>query len=226
MELHIKPTLHFCFVEGRTIFLDEETNRYFCIPLDLDRPFQRIAEARERTADGIPDDAVRALVGLDILEPRLPGARTIADRCPLVHPNADLGTPPPQSICVPTTAAALLQRLRADWIVARCAIADIRRLIEQERGRFAPRKAARTHASDLKIARAMDVSDYVLGRKDRCLPRSIAIIRCCLRTGHEAALVIGVRINPFAAHCWAQRGSTVLGDSLEIARIYTPICAF
>ncbi len=75
------------------------------------------------------------------------------------------------------------------------------------------------------MSAAFEVSDFVFGRNDRCLQRAIAMIRRCLRVGHNPSLVIGVRINPFTAHCWVQQDLTVVGDSIDIARIYTPICA-
>jgi hypothetical protein len=37
--------------------------------------------------------------------------------------------------------------------------------------------------------------------------------------------VLGVRMNPFSAHAWAQFGSIVLTDSLEQVREFTPILA-
>lgn len=58
---------------------------------------------------------------------------------------------------------------------------------------------------------------------DRCLPRSIALALRLARYGAGANVVIGVRSDPFGAHCWAQVGDAVLNDSPEEVLRYTPI---
>lgn len=58
---------------------------------------------------------------------------------------------------------------------------------------------------------------------DRCLPRSIALALCLARHGCRVHVVLGVKLAPFAAHCWAQNRGEVLNDELEEVRRYTPI---
>lgn len=58
---------------------------------------------------------------------------------------------------------------------------------------------------------------------DRCLARSIALALCLAAKGDRARIVLGVRIAPFGAHCWAQHGDKVLNDSLEEVQRYHPI---
>ncbi len=58
---------------------------------------------------------------------------------------------------------------------------------------------------------------------DRCLPRSIALSICLASSGDRSRIVIGVRTPPFGAHCWTQKGSEVLNDSLEEVRRFEPI---
>jgi hypothetical protein len=56
-----------------------------------------------------------------------------------------------------------------------------------------------------------------------CLARSYMALKYLRTLGHDAALVIGVRTWPFAAHCWLQSGAVVLDDTLEHVRPYHPI---
>ena len=58
---------------------------------------------------------------------------------------------------------------------------------------------------------------------DRCLPRSIAMALCLARRQCRANVVLGVKLAPFAAHCWAQCHDEVLNDELEEVLRYTPI---
>ena len=45
------------------------------------------------------------------------------------------------------------------------------------------------------------------------------------RYGHDARLVFGVRLRPFAAHCWAQLDDAAIIEAPEDLRQYTPILA-
>ena len=59
--------------------------------------------------------------------------------------------------------------------------------------------------------------------RDACLPHSLAVAERLIRAGQPAQLVFGVRLGPFAAHCWVQQGSLVVNDRVEIVRTFTPI---
>lgn len=57
----------------------------------------------------------------------------------------------------------------------------------------------------------------------RCVPDSLALMRCLWRCGHDAELYFGVRLAPFAAHCWVQKDELLLSDPLDIVREFTPV---
>jgi hypothetical protein len=56
-----------------------------------------------------------------------------------------------------------------------------------------------------------------------CLRDSIALLRFLIRRGVAAELVIGVKLYPFAAHCWVQQGPLILNDNLGGAAGFAPI---
>jgi hypothetical protein len=58
---------------------------------------------------------------------------------------------------------------------------------------------------------------------DHCLPRSIALALRLARRGCRANLLLGVKLAPFAAHCWVQWRDQVLNDEFEEVARYTPI---
>lgn len=58
-----------------------------------------------------------------------------------------------------------------------------------------------------------------------CLQRAWMLHHHLCVSGLDADWVFGVRTWPFLAHCWVQVGETVVGDSLDRVRGFTPILA-
>ncbi|MDF1835796.1 MAG: lasso peptide biosynthesis B2 protein [Alteraurantiacibacter sp. bin_em_oilr2.035] len=71
--------------------------------------------------------------------------------------------------------------------------------------------------------RAFEHARLLRSAADRCLSRSIALALRLARRGIQSHIVIGVRSDPFGAHCWAQQGDAVLNDTAEEVLRYTPI---
>lgn len=62
-----------------------------------------------------------------------------------------------------------------------------------------------------------------LPEHDRCLARSMAVFAACVDRHQEVNLIIGVRLHPFAAHCWVQQHDMVVNDMCDHVRHYRPI---
>lgn len=56
-----------------------------------------------------------------------------------------------------------------------------------------------------------------------CLTDSLALLRWLAAYGSGATLVFGVKLDPFAAHCWAQRDGLLLNDHPERVERFTPV---
>lgn len=56
-----------------------------------------------------------------------------------------------------------------------------------------------------------------------CLVRSAMLVSFLRRKGLRADWVFGVRLWPFAAHCWVQEGDVCLNDDFERLGAFTPI---
>lgn len=82
-------------------------------------------------------------------------------------------------------------------------------------------------AADALAARALIASSWLARRlwssRDRCLPRSLALTHALRTQGCAAQLVIGVAMQPFAAHAWVQDDDRVVNDTLDHAALFTPI---
>ncbi|HEY0310958.1 MAG TPA: lasso peptide biosynthesis B2 protein [Allosphingosinicella sp.] len=77
-----------------------------------------------------------------------------------------------------------------------------------------------------QLAQRFDVMRPYLPGTSRCLPRSMLLLEFLRLKGEEAAWVFGVRTHPFSAHCWVQCGETVLNDTIDHVRWFTPIAVF
>jgi hypothetical protein len=73
------------------------------------------------------------------------------------------------------------------------------------------------------VVKAFESGALIRSAVDRCLPRSIALARVLARYGCRCEVVLGVKLRPFAAHCWVQTEQLVLNESVEEAARYTPI---
>lgn len=75
----------------------------------------------------------------------------------------------------------------------------------------------------MRAIRASEAVKLVRSPANRCLSRSIALVRRLAQLGCAAHLVMAVRAAPFAAHSWVQVRDVVLNDTPEEVSRYTPI---
>ena len=204
----------YCVCHDRAVFLDIERDRYFCLPSRLNGCFDRTA------IDGDPmcsTDAERLdALGIEAIVPGEYAARQ--DSIPL-----------PAREIAPTDPAASLLRVGAVHLLVRTRLKywSFARLIAHERRRT-PRRPSR-EISDPELAglhAAFQCASIWLGEADQCLARSVAFRMLAFRRGLTPTLVMGVKLDPFSAHCWVQTGDCVANDSLERVRNFTPILTF
>jgi len=119
-------------------------------------------------------------------------------------------------------AEAAIARWRAGLILRRCGLA---RLVARWR---AAREAARfrsdaTDAEAAFIARGYARARTYIPARKLCVPDSLALARSLWRRGIDADVFFGVRLHPFMAHAWVQRGGLLLSDRLGTVAEYTPV---
>jgi hypothetical protein len=56
-----------------------------------------------------------------------------------------------------------------------------------------------------------------------CLPDSLTLMQFLAWHRTEGTLVFGVKLDPFAAHCWVQAGDVVLNDRLDRVQRFAPV---
>ena len=73
------------------------------------------------------------------------------------------------------------------------------------------------------IAQAFERLSLWVTRHDQCLVRSLALARYLACRDIAVDLVFAVRLHPFQAHCWIERGEWLVNDRADTIRHFTPI---
>ncbi|MDR6849921.1 MULTISPECIES: lasso peptide biosynthesis B2 protein [Alphaproteobacteria] len=189
--------------------MDLDSRRYSTLPAQLCGPFVAFMAGEQ----AIPQTDVDRLIALRVIQP---GTGTHQPREILPLPTHEI-MPARQAS---STVVALAAQGVATWQVRSI---SLRRLLTDEAARR-PSDHQDANEQDLgRLRRAFERIASLFGEANECLPRSLAFRRLALRYGHRPSLVIGVKINPFGAHCWVQSGARVDNDSLERVRLFTPI---
>lgn len=211
--LHLQPDISFAIVDGRAVFLDLRGDRY----LALDGLAAEAFDELRRSADGRTSDANAAplLASGLFAAGNQPGSLRPAAACVPERSNRD--ETGPARVRDVLTAFALVVR-------ARCALRmmPIGRVLARHANRRTdhaeqPPSAILTLASRFRRARAL------VPIKPTCLQDSLALHDWLVAHRAFPSLVLGVKLDPFAAHCWVQLGDTTLNDTPDRVGTYTPI---
>ena len=209
MPYRIREGLSYCLCEGHPVFLDIGLGRYFTLPSHLCAPFAAVVADEDA---GVDARDIARLLTLRVIETGAPRAMSAM---PLRMPSSEVTALRPRGRTIRAAVAQGFASHRVHHIA-------LRKLLTIE----AARRPSDRIAEDGELGRLRGAFDRVaimFGEADRCLPRSLAFRRLALREGHSPALVIGVKIDPFAAHCWVQSGTRIDNDSVERVRLFTPI---
>jgi hypothetical protein len=218
MGYALAPGVSFCRVSGRLLFLDVDRDRYFCLSLPAEEAFSRWTSGEALTQE----ERAR----LDRLAKRGPLRRCDAALPPAPVPSTfvtgsvlDRPLPPAAPAAIAAAGARLLTT------AVRLRVRGLGSLLRAVRRRKARAWDARRSPEDplAQTAAAFEALSMVAAAHDRCLVRSVAAARRLLALGVRPDLVIGVRLQPFKAHCWVQHGDQVVNDRVDVVRAFTPI---
>ena len=216
-RFRLRPRLSFCSIEGRAVLLDIDRNRYFGLPEPANRALHELWQAGGEHPGIV---GFESLLRLGIIEP------ADASEAPLGPVQIAV---PPHSLLeqAPVTASGIGPLLPVWRHVVRA-----RR--EIARGRFSQLHARMTAAPPHAAMPVKKMAEYLSAFRTarrlvpiepNCLLDSVALFDHLVRYGLRADLVLGVRLDPFSAHCWLQTQDWVLNDPAEHAMTMTPILA-
>ncbi|PTS89234.1 lasso peptide biosynthesis B2 protein [Sphingomonas sp. HMWF008] len=216
MTIGLRSGVSFCEVGDRLIFLDVRADRYFGLGASAELAFRRAMAEFPVDKD---DPPIAPLLERGILVDRAPFA-------PRACPAPAAASESLLDLDRPRVAIHSLLGACGALAAARATLrwTGLASTLEQVRG-SGVRKPAVASAFDrlLEVAAAFDQSARLMRSHDQCLARSIAIMHRLASLGVAAELVIGVRVRPFAAHCWVQQGPRLISDRVDQVRSYTPI---
>lgn len=205
-----------CEIDGRVIMLDLRRDRYFQLDGRTASAFTRWRQA----PDGSPadDDAVTDLVERGWLVP-LNGAVAPVRTVPDVRRRSLIGELPH----VPTSFAIFGGVVSALW---RCRRALRRRGLETATEEARRRKPPVGSGSDLELHLAnFRAARRLVPLAPNCLTDSFALSAFLAARGIRSDIVFGVKLDPFAAHCWLQNDEAILNDAADTVSDFTPILA-
>lgn len=215
MQHHgLRDGISFCDIDGKLVFLDLGRDRYFALGVAAEDAFRSLADC-----GGDCDDN-----GLDLL--RGTGLIVPTDAFHPISPAN--GIRPTRSLVERRDIAVrvrptLLPEIAARLLTARYRIGRKRlpEAVAALRARSQRSTRAGTAAEDL--APVYLASRRLIPLEPNCLRDSLALASYLKRRRAPFKLVIGVKLSPFAAHCWLQVGDLVLNDSLDSVADFHPI---
>lgn len=221
----LKNDVHFCKVDGVYIFLQASRDRYFAMTPSQARLFDEIAFARAPCSlTQQAAEFLSHLLSAKILTTCPAHGRAIeafGSEPPSESLYDLIEAPQPSLTYSPQFIGALLSSHIAWW-------RDGRRMdriaLSIRRWRIRASSGDPPHSEVLLAASAFhSLTPYGLTTSDRCLFRTVALIRYLSLFRLSASLEIGVRTSPFAAHCWAEHSGIVLNDHTDNVREYAKI---
>lgn len=213
MGWQLAPGRGFCETGGELVFLDLARDKYLAL-----RGEDRAAFDRLRSGEANDSEAMTRLVDTGFIA-RCDGPRSI-DMTRVAVPARDLAAGPEEGFS-PSMAFAAARSLR--W--AKAAMRPERIAATVANLGRAKARVRNDPATAAKLAARYAACRWIIPVAPRCLIDALALDRILLAQGLHATLVFGVRLGPFAAHCWLQSEESVLTGTAADAGNYTPILA-
>lgn len=217
MGFALRSGVSFCAVGDRLLFLDVRADRYFCLGQSAEREFRLLLKTGSLTSDGALDRMLETGMLVEAEGESLP----LPCRAALAPSNSLLEHPLPNPRAWMQLAA--LQGLISTRLAVR--LQPLQHVLQQLAARKARARLNQADRADVirEVAAAFDWTRTMMRSHDQCLPRSLAVAHRMASLGVESDFVMGVSLNPFAAHSWVQCGPSIVNDRLDAVRHFTPI---
>lgn len=219
MSYRLRSELAYCHVGKRVFLLDLGVNRYFCLPANATDLFIKFTGGAElSTGEALKLKPLLEPADIDAHRARTyDGQPTSLDAVSASAYDRTLPAVTPVDLVAAVSCLGRsmieLRLMSLAWNVAQI------RSLKNEAWKSET-------SSELEFGRTLSAFhriDGYVSPLNRCLPRSLSLASRLLKQGCQVDLVFGIIDRPFYAHCWVQRGQTVLNDKIERVRDFTPI---
>ncbi|MBI2249107.1 MAG: lasso peptide biosynthesis B2 protein [Brevundimonas diminuta] len=217
MSIALADNVTFCRCSGQTVFLDENRDRYFRL-----RPQAEFAFSEWLASPMAISSELASLVDTGVL---VRTNQTASEVRPVMVEQ------PSRSIVEPRTSRGFFNRHVLEvaatvWHVSRrmksTSFHDLLETYRRRRQQISETAPSRTNI--VELASNFDHALRLVPVEPTCLRDSLALLDFIHRRGLGADLVLGVKLDPFAAHCWVQSGDLLLNEASDHAAMFTPIC--
>jgi hypothetical protein len=209
--LVLEPHVSFGWCGERPVFLDLRRDRYFALPRDAEGGFRTLAEG------GILDPSSEtgaALLGTGLF------AQSASPRRPEPARTEWLtGDPIPTGRAAPMVAMGIWLSLLRIHRSLRTKPFALLLEARQRKEPAEPRDLDRLR----ELAGTFQAARRLVPIKPKCLPDSLALRDWLAAHTSASELGFGVKLHPFAAHCWVQWQGTVLNDAPDRVREFNPV---
>lgn len=206
MSQQYAPTLAYCYCGELAVILDVAQDRYFAIAAQQEPNGSRPARQRLEQLTSYSEALAQGTLFTG------PQGHNVSGEYPILKKT--------YLLLLPLMAAALVTDMLYRRRIRR---QSFQMVIEREFHRPMSYWPARLQPDLPALRTAFERIGPMVGKDGRCLSRSFAYRLLAKRFGYNVKLVIGVKVDPFAAHCWVEYGSQVANDSLEQVRLFNPI---
>jgi hypothetical protein len=213
MKLALRQGLYLAIADGRLIFLDLNTGRYFSLQDPLHGAFHDYLVGGEQLTATSKDQLAALGIVMQSADPPIE-----IPRIPIATKTLKFERIPGAFGILSAFRRQIIMQIKLRYLPFERILANLASVRARTNKSFAA-------AQMLVIASEFESSDLLWSYKDRCLVKSLALLDALLRAGLSAELVIGVHARPFTAHCWVQADDYVLNDTADHIATFTPIFA-
>lgn len=182
-----------------------------------------LGEGLPHTAlEAVSGEVLASLEGNGILSTKMPLRAATDDRHQPLRPTREIVPRLPFREHIGARHAA---RYIASVISAKTALRmrNLHGIVLRERRRTAAPSAAFDPVRASLLCSVYSRLRVIATGPGQCLFDSLALKLFLAKYGLFPQWIFGVRLNPFAAHCWLQHGETLVNDSLDFVGRFTPI---
>lgn len=206
MSQQYAPTLAYCYCGELAVILDVAQDRYFALAVQQETGGSWSALLGLKQLPSYSEAIARGTLFTG------PQGHKVSGEYPILKKT--------NLLLLSLTAAALVTDMLYRRRIRRQSFQTV---IEREFHRPMSYWPDRLQPDLTALRTAFEKIGPMVGKDGRCLSRSFAYRLLAKRFGYNVELVVGVKVDPFAAHCWVEYESQVANDSLEQVRLFNPI---
>jgi hypothetical protein len=231
---YLCPEIHACIADDQVVILDLRRDKYLSLDgcaaallsshIDTLSSHEGLAQSDLATEVG---EVLSRLTGNGILSTVTPSAIRSHDCRPLLVPSSAIVPRPPfrEHVSARHAAQYIASVISAKLALRACTLYGI---VLRERCKVIARSPADRTFDPVLAAPLCSIYcrlRVIATGPRQCLFDALTLKLFLAKYGLFPQWIFGVRVHPFAAHCWLQHGDTVVNDSLDFVRRFTPIMA-